>query len=297
MRKSLFIAAMLLAATPVQAKNDDVFVRQISVSGNCYKEMIPDRGGINLVADITNTKDLKAAVDSATKIYESVKAKVNALKLKDLELTTSEYSVMPINEWENNKQIFKGYRARIGLMVQTSETGRLGEVTAIGAAEGVRDVGALQLFVSRAASKQAMQDCLSDAAIDARKNAERIAAALNVKLGDGLVQEVLSCVAACAVADDDAAVCTGTNGLHYSVHAGLRAAASRRTWIRRSVVAHKILGQGSADVFCISPVIVHVCCSCAAMVARTAMYEHDVFTCRYARKSERYKCYSNSLFH
>lgn len=186
MRKSLFIAAMLLAATPVQAKNDDVFVRQISVSGNCYKEMIPDRGGINLVADITNTKDLKAAVDSATKIYESVKAKVNALKLKDLELTTSEYSVMPINEWENNKQIFKGYRARIGLMVQTSETGRLGEVTAIGAAEGVRDVGALQLFVSRAASKQAMQDCLSDAAIDARKNAERIAAALNVKLGDVL---------------------------------------------------------------------------------------------------------------
>lgn len=181
-----FIASLPLAANAQTIARDGVLVKQISVPGTCFVDIIPDRGTITMTAEALSSKDAKFAVDEATRVYEAVRGKVQKMNLKDVELTTTEYTVYPEYIWEKEKQIFKGYRARIGLQVQSSEIGKIGDVATLGANEGMKNIGALQMIVSRAKQKQAVQDCLADAALDARKNAERIAGALGVKLGDVL---------------------------------------------------------------------------------------------------------------
>lgn len=184
---ALSLTAIALSAAPAlaqeaPAKSAD-YVRSVSVSGVCQRSIVPDKSSLNMVAEATNPRDLKAAVNEAVKIYESAKTQITKLKLKDLELTTSEYSINPQYDWKDNKQVFRGYQARIGLRAETSDIDRMGEVMAIAASANMKDVGAWSLVVSPAKYKQVQQECLAEAALDARSNAEKMSAGLGVKVG------------------------------------------------------------------------------------------------------------------
>lgn len=169
---SLFLA--------VQARAD--VERRITVSGACLKRVTPDRGAITLAAEAQDA-DLREATRQATRIYERLRDDVKRLGLKDAELQTSEYNVQEIREWVKDKTVSRGFRARMGLHVSTSEIARVGEVIAIGARQQVRDVGALQVFLSPERMRQERFACLEEAAQDARRKAERLAQSLDAKLG------------------------------------------------------------------------------------------------------------------
>jgi uncharacterized protein len=79
--------------------------------------------------------------------------------------------------------VFKGYRARIGLSVATSETSRLGEVIAIASKEGIREVGALSTYLSDEKSKTEREACLEMAVQNAFAKASRMAKAAGAKVG------------------------------------------------------------------------------------------------------------------
>ena len=190
MRNTIFTAVLLISlalATPSQAfgdsnRNDDL-VRSVTVSGTCHRSIVPDKASLNMVAESVNPRDIKTAVADAVRNYESTKAQVTRLRLKDMELVTSEYNVNPIYDWNNGKQTLRGYQARIGLRVESSEIDRMGEVMGIAADNNMKDVGAWSLFVSPAKFKQVQSECLAEAAQDARSNAEKMASGLGAKVG------------------------------------------------------------------------------------------------------------------
>ncbi len=157
--------------------------RQVNVSGNCVRKTTPDRGSITLTSEFQNM-DLKAASQQATEAYEKVRKAVQKLGLENLELKTVEYSLNQAFEWQKDRQVFKGYRARMGISVSTSQTQRLGEVISIAAREGIRDVGGLRSFLSEEKLKTETAACLRDAALDARSKAEKLASALSAKVGE-----------------------------------------------------------------------------------------------------------------
>ncbi len=159
--------------------------RQVSVEGSCTREVTTDRGSIVLTAEITND-DLKAAAKLATEAYQRTRESIQRLNLEHVELRTVEYSVQAVQEWEKGKAIHKGYRARMGLLVATSQVQRLGEVIAIAAREGLKDVGQLTTFLSDAKREQERLDCLKSAAENARSRAERLAKSLGATLGEVL---------------------------------------------------------------------------------------------------------------
>jgi len=173
-----FLAFFGLLSAP-QARASD---RLVSVTGTCQRQVVPDRGSLRLTAQAQD-RDLKTATRDATRIYESMKEAIKKLSLDDMELTTSEYSVEEVREWEDNRSVSKGFRARMGLEVTTSAVQRLGEVISIASREGVKDVGALTSFVSHTKLRTEQTACLEEAAKEAKQRAEKLAAALGADLG------------------------------------------------------------------------------------------------------------------
>ncbi len=159
--------------------------RKITVSGRCNRLVTPDRGSVVLSVDFRDD-ELKMASKRAVESYGRVRDAVKRLNLKDLDLRTVEYSVGEVREWEKGRQVMKGYRARMGLRVATSQVERLGDVLAIGSREGVQDIGGLQSFLSEEKQLQEQVACLEEAAQNARTKAEKLAASLGVKVGEPL---------------------------------------------------------------------------------------------------------------
>ncbi len=177
----VFVSALLFAFVASAADWD----RAISVNGTCLKMVTSDRGSITVTADIQD-KELAKATKRATESYEAVRAAVLKLALKDAQISTSEYNVSEVREWEKEKSVFKGFRARMGLRVATSETSRLGDVIAIAAKEGIRDVVALTTYLSEEKSKIERESCLESAVQNAFAKATRMAKAAGAKVGKSL---------------------------------------------------------------------------------------------------------------
>ncbi|MBS1962013.1 MAG: SIMPL domain-containing protein [Bdellovibrionales bacterium] len=159
--------------------------RSVSVSGSCVRNVVPDRGSVTVVVDVKDP-DAKRAQVAATRQYEALRSKVNALKLSDGEISTSEYVSEEIREWEKNRMVSRGYHTRIGLRVETSDHGRLGEVIDAASREGIKDVGELRNFVSTKKMLEEKMACLKEASEQARAKADALAKALGAKVGDVL---------------------------------------------------------------------------------------------------------------
>ncbi len=156
--------------------------RQIAVSGTCKKLVTPDRGALTITIEYVDV-DLKAATKKASDSYEQLRSEVKKLALEHSDLTTSEYSVNEVKEWEKNRNVFKGFRARLGLKVATSQTQRLGEVMAIASRIEAKEVGQLYVFLSDEKMKNESFECLQEAAENAKAKADRLAKSLGAKLG------------------------------------------------------------------------------------------------------------------
>lgn len=178
MFKVMFLA--FLIPFQVFASSD---LRTVSVSGNCIKKVSPDRGTVTLVSQYTE-KDAKMASQKAMATYEKIRQAVQKLKLKDLELQTSEYSVQEQFDYVNNKSVSKGMRASLGLQITTSEIPRLGEVIALSQLFEINRVTDLSTFLSAEKSKMTREDCLVEAIKNAHSKAEKMAESAKAKVGN-----------------------------------------------------------------------------------------------------------------
>lgn len=157
-------------------------LRTVTSEGVCSREITPDRARVRATSEVID-RELAQATRRAGEQYERVKRAVERLGLESLELTTTEYQVSEVREWEKDRSVFKGFRARVGLEVSTAQVARLGEVIAIASREGVRDVGALQSYLSPTKRAAEESKCLAVAAEDARARAIEMARALGVSVG------------------------------------------------------------------------------------------------------------------
>ena len=175
-----FIGAVLLCSSlqPALAAPE----RKVSVAGECTLEVEPDRGSVVLVAENT-ASDAKSAIRKATEQHEKLRSELKRSKLKGLELSTSEYNVHEQFQWENNRQVSKGYTCRIGLKVVTPEIPALGEVLAMAGDAGIRNTQGLQTYLSEQKMLEEKMKCLEGAAKNAREKAEHLVKTLGARLG------------------------------------------------------------------------------------------------------------------
>lgn len=172
----LLTAAQGVVATPVES-------RLISVHGQCIRKVSPDRGSITIVSQFLD-KNSQQASKRAMALYEKMQNRVEKMKLKDLELQTSEYSLQEVVDYQKDRRVSRGTQASIGLQVITSEITRLGEVAALAAELEVGRVEQLSTFLSREKTKNAREACLVEAIQNARDKAEKMAASAKAKVGE-----------------------------------------------------------------------------------------------------------------
>lgn len=180
--KALNLVLLLGVAFSSSAQAQEKLVRSIAVSGQCLRSVVPDRGSIVVTID-NQDKNVQVATKKTTDAYETLKKAIQKIALKDVELQTSEYNVQEIREWEKDKSVFKGFRARMGLEVTTSEIARLGEVIATASNQKITDVGALRSFLSDEKNRQEREACLEEAISHAQVKASKMAKAAGAKLG------------------------------------------------------------------------------------------------------------------
>lgn len=185
LRGMTFMLVLLASATSAAQTSPQVVVnpnvRSVSVNGSCLRSVQPDRGSITVTSQHQDP-DLQKAAKRAAESYEKLRQAVMKLNLKNAELNTSEYDLGEVREWEKDKQVSKGFRARMGLTVTTSETSRLGEIIAIAGQLGLREVSRLQTFLSPERQKAEREACLEEATRNARSKADAIAKAAAAKV-------------------------------------------------------------------------------------------------------------------
>jgi uncharacterized protein len=163
--------------------------RLISVSGECVRQVTPDRGLITATANYQHPTSVKDASAYVMKQYEQFRAAVDKMGLKDLNIQTADYNVTPIYQWvqpdntKPGKQVLQGYQARLGLSVKTSSIDKLGEVIATAGEIGIAEVGGFQLMLSNAAERQVREECLSEAVKNATSKAQKMVTAAGARLG------------------------------------------------------------------------------------------------------------------
>lgn len=181
MKKFLLVTLLPLAAfaDPFGEK------RHITVQGFCTRQIAPDRGSIVVTAEATEP-DLQSASKKATDTYEKLRDSVQKMRLENANLITSEYSLQEVREWQKDRQVSKGFRARMGLRVTTSSIQRLGEIISVAAKLGLREVGNLDTFLSQEKLLKEQMACFEEAGSNATKRAETLAGSLGAKIGEVL---------------------------------------------------------------------------------------------------------------
>jgi hypothetical protein len=165
--------------------------RTVTVSGDCLRNLTPDRGTLTLVSEV-NDLNPGTATQKVMDHYTKIRDRVKKLNLKNLELETSEFTVNEEFDWNGNVRKSRGYKARMGLRVVTSETSRLGELAALASELKVQDISGLQTFVSRETLKAEHENCLEEALKNAKSKAEKLAKSGGARLGGVLeIQEEL----------------------------------------------------------------------------------------------------------
>jgi uncharacterized protein YggE len=165
----------------------------ITATGTCLKKIAQDRAAVTLSVS-TLAANPSLASSEATKSHQKLREAIQSLKLPNLALETSNYSVSEEREWVNKKMISKGFRARISLVVETSEIGRMGEVISTATTLGLKEINGLTTFVSNERHKAEYEGCLEVASRNAKDKAAKLAKGAGIKLGkvksiqEGVVQ-------------------------------------------------------------------------------------------------------------
>lgn len=154
----------------------------IRVVGECEKEVQPDMVSLRLGIEVLKSS-VKSSTSEANERYNSVLKKLKSLNLKNAVFSTYEYTTREHKEWENKKQVSKGYKTNIGLEVESSDLSRLGEAIKLAGESGIKNISGPTPFVSNELRDRTYNDCLAVASKNARAKAALLAKSMSVKLG------------------------------------------------------------------------------------------------------------------
>lgn len=171
---------LLLALIPAALLAD---TKGVQVQGSCNIKVIPDRGSVSFTAE-NQSRDQKEAVKKTNDQMNAFKASLSKLKLGDVELKTTNYTVFPVREYEKERYVDKGTKASMTIEVTTSEIARLGEAMVEASKAGIQNVGSMTTFLSVEKSQSEYLKCLDIASEDAKDKAQQLARKLNFKVGD-----------------------------------------------------------------------------------------------------------------
>ena len=167
----LFMATTITSPAAAQATGYTAAPPQIVVSANGEVVITPDRANIQLGVE-TQAKTAALASSENNKKQTAVLAAIKALGIPASSVTTSSYSVSPIQRWDEKerKTIIDGYRVSNIVVVNVTKIEQTGAVIDGALASGANRVASLNFEL--ADPSRAREEAISKAVAQARREAE-----------------------------------------------------------------------------------------------------------------------------
>jgi uncharacterized protein len=171
----------VLAALPAQAEENKV-VRLISVTGQGEIRTVPDAATVN-IGVVTNAATAREALDANSKNMTALIDMLKKAGVDARDLSTSNFSVGPRYDYNNNTQPPKilGYDVSNQVTVVVRKIDELGELLDVAVSTGSNQINGVSFMVSK--PDGALDEARKLAVADARSKAEIYAAAGGFKLG------------------------------------------------------------------------------------------------------------------
>jgi uncharacterized protein YggE len=152
---------------------------QMVVTGTATLQVSPD------CADLTMTLSARAprpgaAVEQVRGRQDALIAALRKLGVEDGDLKLSTLSVLPEQEWIEQRPVFKGYSARITIIATTHKFDQLGALMEAGAAAGVTEMASQ---FRRSDLDKLKKQVREQALVAARDKARQNASVLGIELG------------------------------------------------------------------------------------------------------------------
>lgn len=189
--KKLIIAGLALFSAPLSAQQSDMIapIAQISIGSVGEVKVSPDRARIHISVQTKATTAAAAAASNASRQKAVIDA-LRALGLKDNQISTVGYNVMPEQRYEPNQEpIVVGYNVTNTVLVEVTDLGMVGRVIDTAISKGANMITSLEFFASNtdAARRQAMAQAIQRAKADAEAAAAAaggtIAGLLEINVG------------------------------------------------------------------------------------------------------------------
>jgi uncharacterized protein YggE len=161
-----------------------LFASTVTVKGTCIKAVVPDRASVEFQVITKDPKNPQVAVKETINRMQKLTAKMKGLNLPDGELMTTSFQVNEINEWDGQKQVFKGYQSSQSLKVISSNFEKISESMSLASSLGVNSIHNFSTFLSPALYQAEYKKCLQSSVGMAQEKATLIAESLNKQIKD-----------------------------------------------------------------------------------------------------------------
>lgn len=161
--------------------DSDAKLRTITVSGSSKASVTPDYTVVSLGVTYTDKSVEKAQSESNTKI-NAILAALKDLGIKDKSVSTSNYSINPIYDYNNNDSVLKGYEVNYTISIKIVDIDLTGKVIDSCVKAGANFSYGISFESSN--TKEAYEKALAEAVVNAKQKAKIIANASDVKLGE-----------------------------------------------------------------------------------------------------------------
>jgi uncharacterized protein YggE len=176
---AIALAALLALATPAGA---DELPRTITVGGTGQVDGEPDRARVSFAIERRN-QSMGVARDGVARVVRDFLALCRRLGIPEQKVRTAGLRIQPEYRYQNDGSppVLVGYIVERQLDVDLGNLDRLGELIEGAIDAGVSQASPPEFDSSRRADRE--RDALAAAGEDARRNAERLAAALGARVG------------------------------------------------------------------------------------------------------------------
>jgi len=141
---------------------------------------IPDIAQISLGIQTEKWKVVDAQKENTEKLNEIVK-ELKGMDVEAEDIKTSNYSIYPRYDWNEGRQILRGYQVNQTVSVKIRDLDIIGDVLDMAAQKGANQVGGLNFTIDE--PEDLRQEARELALAKAREKAEALAKVADVKLG------------------------------------------------------------------------------------------------------------------
>jgi len=151
----------------------------ITVSGEGRVSTMPDIAKIEL-GTVIEKKTVKEAQQENTRIMNALDAKLDSSGVAKADVQTANYSISPVYDWNNGKQLLRGYQVSQNLRVKIRNLDSVGDILGAAGELGVNQVGGIDFTVDQPEIYK--QQARVKALANAKAKAEALAQVVDVHL-------------------------------------------------------------------------------------------------------------------